>query len=229
MHTTLADDTFGSLSAEAGTEGWPTWVLFVVAVGISLLLTWVSSELILTEEAYRSVLDERLTASRVEDIYSFNRRFRVLGYIVAPLVVLVRIAFVALLLQMALLLGGIEIRFKGVFRAATIGFFAILYGDVARWLVLWLKDASTLTPADLSYVPGAASNVMDPAAIETPLYQLFSLVNVFELLWCVVVVYQLRKMTKMSIGGTVAATLSVWGMVTLFRWGIALFTMKLGL
>lgn len=227
MATTLDVSRTGSLSAEETQRS--TWLLFSLAVGGSLLLAWVSNEFVFTREVYGNLFGEQLTAARVDDFYTVNRQFLGVGYLATPFIVLLRIGVVALLLQMVLLLIGRQIRFRSVFRISTVGFFASLCGSALQSVYLLGQEARDITAADLSYMPGALSNLLSSAAMDTPIYQLLSILNVYEAMWVVIVTYLLRQASDLSTTAAAATTGSVWIMLTLFRWGLAVFATGLGL
>lgn len=160
MESTLSSQVALSSSPAAPAPSLKTWQLFVLVTAASLLLSWVMNEFVMTREVYHTVMGEQLDARRIDEYLDLSRRYAIWGYLATPLVLLVRIGFVALLLQTTLLVTLAEVRFMDLFRAGTTAFSAMLYGTAIHtgWL-LWLGEAE-ITKTTLSIRPGALSNFM---------------------------------------------------------------------
>ena len=67
------------------------WQLLALVVALNLIVLWFSNEYVLTRETYQRLLSDRLEASRVDEYFEFARRLRIWGYVLTPLVVVVRV------------------------------------------------------------------------------------------------------------------------------------------
>ena len=120
-----------------------SWQLLALVIALNLIVLWFSNEYVLTRETYQRLLSDRLEASRVDEYFDFARRLRIWGYVLTPPVVVVRVGFMALALQLALLLLLIEVPIGRLFRLALWAFLALLAGTAVRDAFL-----ATLDPAD---------------------------------------------------------------------------------
>src|SRR5881396_2876097 len=73
-----------------------SWQLLALVIALNLIVLWFSNEYVLTRETYQRLLSDRLEASRVDEYFDFARRLRIWGYVLTPLVVVVRVGFMAL-------------------------------------------------------------------------------------------------------------------------------------
>jgi len=114
-----------------------SWQLLALVIALNLIVLWFSNEYVLTRETYQRLLSDRLEASRVDEYFDFARRLRIWGYVLTPLVVVVRVGFMALALQLALLLLLIEVPIGRLFRLALWAALALLAGTRPpfRWPV----------------------------------------------------------------------------------------------
>jgi hypothetical protein len=226
---TLEQTSRAAVPEAVHAKPWFTlWHLLALVVACHLLVTWFFNEHVLTRDVYQRVLSDRLDASRIDDYFSSVRKLRLWAYLLGPLVVVIRVAFMALAVQLALLLVMVEVPFGGVFRAALWAYLAPLAGLAVRAALLVWVDGSEVSPAALSIVPASAASVlMDAADYRSPLYSLLSLVNAFELAWCVIMVIALTDEKKVRTGTAVGAVGGVWLVVTVFQWGLAAFLNRL--
>jgi hypothetical protein len=202
-----------------------TWHLFAALVAASAVLMWVNKEFVMTREVYHAILGEQLEARRIDEQFDMLKQSAQWGYVFVPLITWVRLALVALLLQLFLLLFLAEVPLGKLFRAAAWAFPAMLYGMAVRMVMLMRLDPAAITKEQLSRMPGSVADMV-PSLSEpgTPLYSLLSLVSFWEALWCGILFYALRKGAP-KVSGLVAgaAVAGVWLVIVLFQWGITLY------
>src|SRR5258705_1728592 len=131
------------------------WQLLALVMALNLIVIWFFNEYVLTPETFQPLLSDRLEASRVDEYFEFARRLRIWGYVVTPLVVVVRVGFMALALQLALLLLLIEGPIGRLFRLALSASLALLAGTAVREDLVARLDTATLSLGSLHVVPGS--------------------------------------------------------------------------
>lgn len=204
-----------------------TWHIFLAVAAGQVIVTWFLNEQVLTREVYHNLLNSQVDATRVDEYFDLTRRFNLWGYFLTPLLLLARIGFVALLVQLVLLLGVIEVPFKHVFRASLIAFTAVLYLSAIRAGWLALQDPADITQRLLSLTPLALSNFMDGSAYATPLHGLANMVSLFDLAWCVLFAEALWHSAPIRKGVALATVAGVWLVSTLFKWGLLTYLAKI--
>jgi len=205
-----------------------SWQLLALVIALNLIVLWFSNEYVLTRETYQRLLSDRLEASRVDEYFDFARRLRIWGYVLTPLVVVVRVGFMALALQLALLLLLIEVPIGRLFRLALWAALALLAGTAVREAFLAALDPATLSLARLSVVPASLASVtMDLEDFRAPLYGLLSFVNPFELAWCAIMAAGIADGKKLKPVTAASVVVSVWMTVTILTWGLLSFLNRL--
>lgn len=212
-------------AAEAGPR-LRTWHLYVALVVLSAALAWVNKEYVMTRDTYHALLGDQLDSQRIDQHFDLVRQSARWGYLALPLFVWLRIALVAFLAQLFFLLFLVEIPIRRVFRAVCWAFPALLYGMAVRLFVLVRLGPGEVTRADLSRMPGSAADLfLDPSRHDTALYTLLSMVNAWELLWCGVLYFALRRVGDAGRLATASVVAMVWGLIAVFQWGITLYLM----
>ena len=203
-----------------------TWHLFVLMAGISIVLSWLNNEFVMTPDVYGDLLAQELDAGIVERQLEAASSFRAVGYLAIPAIVWTRVATTALIAQMFCLLGMIEIPFRRLFRAATIAFVAPLAESANR--MVWIARQDTIDPSMLTVTPGSIAAVALPAPADPSwVYVLLSEVGFFQFAWVGLMVVGLLGTKRLGVGGAMLVTGGVWGLGTVSRVAFALYLQHL--
>lgn len=204
-----------------GRDDIQTWHLLLGSVALTLFVNWYTNEFMLTREMYQTMLGAQLDESRIDTIFESFRRGQWIGYWGTPLFVLLRIAFVALLMQLPAMMMMWDIQTSRIFRAVTVGYFALLGGTLLRAVIVANRPAGADPGYTLVQVPGSlASVLMNEAAYRTPLFTFLNLVNPFELTWVVIVAELICREFEGPRGRVYALVGSTWLALTSLQWAI---------
>jgi hypothetical protein len=194
--------------------------LFAVLALLTLTTAWFINERVFTREVVHQLLDSRLDASRVDAQFDLLRQVELWGYLTSPLLLLLRLTLVALTVQLFLLLSE-DVPFRAVFRATAYAQLAICAAGVARAIYLFVLPSAEISRGTLSVIPGSlASVLMYPEDFQRPLYGVLSLMNLFELAWCVVLFVGLRQVARVAPRVAFVATAGVWGLLAALQWSV---------
>ncbi len=204
-----------------------TWHLFAVMVAASLVMAWVNKELVMTREVYHALLGTELEGDRIDRQFDMVQQTAKWGYVAIPAVVWLRIALVAMLAQLFLLLAAVEVPIRQVFRAACWAYPALLYGAAVRMFLLARAEPSSLTRESLSFVPGSLTAFFPTLAEPgTATHLLLTQVSLWEGLWCVLLYFALRRVApRLGAGGALMTVAAVWTLIAAFLWGITLYVL----
>jgi len=200
-----------------------TWHLFFLIVIVSVLISIAFQKFIMTREVYYSLLGNQMEDYRIDDYMSLMRKFQVWGYIATPLIIWLRIAFVTFLIQLPFMLKNIDIPFKVIFRIIAIAYLVLLSVDVIRFFYLYFKPAAQITVDSLSFMPLALTNLLNKNDYSEMIFSFLNKINLFELLWCVVVYFGLVKTKKMENIDYVLIVFFVWIGILALTFGVTLF------
>jgi hypothetical protein len=201
------------------------WHIFAALSGATIAVAFFTNRVILTDDVYRAFLPEATgDVVEVETLLRTARRLEVLGYLAAPLLLLGRITLHALLVQLVMLLQGVQAPLGRVFRAAMVAWTAVWMGTAlqAGWLAS--LPAGAVTPALAGQIPGTLTTLF-PSLHELgwPLSLLFEEITVFHLGWVVLFALALEDEGRIQPRVSLVAVVTVWAATTLARWGALLY------
>jgi hypothetical protein len=75
---------------------------------------------------------------RIDDYYEMLKRFSIYSYLAIPLIIWIKITFIALILQTPVMLKNIEVSFKEMFKIAAVANIPFIVLGIARNAILIL-------------------------------------------------------------------------------------------
>ncbi len=188
-----------------------TLELFGLLCAATLAMAFYTNEVVLTRDAYHSMLGGQLDASRIDVLYQLTRKMQVLGYVLAPLFLALQLWFLAFVVQLCALLFGNEVALGAMFRLSVVARFAILADTAARSFWLGTMPASSVTKEMLSVVPWSFAGLfMRPEDALSPSYAFAAAINPAELAWCLIMVVGLARGAKMTMARSAAVVGGIW-------------------
>ena len=202
--------------------------LFGLLTLVSLALVWANNEFVMTKEVLHALTGHQQSAGQLEMQYEAVRRMSAWGYAMAPFQTAFRITFVALIVQMICLLGGIDIAYRKLFRVSAIAFWATLFGSLLQIFWITLQPATAITQASLGIVPDSlAAWVGTTDTSPSVFYLLLSRVSITSLLWMLLMYWGLRETYRLKLVGAATVTAMTWCIVSVAQTGTALFLREL--
>jgi hypothetical protein len=191
---------------------------------VSLALVWANNEFVLTREVFLELAGNPQYTEHVDKQYDTVSRMRVWGYAMAPFQTAFRIAFVALIVQMTCLLGGVEITYGKLFRISAIAFGATLFGSLLQIAWIAQQPVAAVNRASLGIVPDSIAAWFG-ASGDAPsiLYLLLNRASVTSLLWMLLLYWGLRETDRLGRVGAAAAATATWFIVSALQIGTSLF------
>jgi hypothetical protein len=147
--------------------------------------------------------------------------FPVLSYAVAPVALLIRVAFVSLLVQLTLLALRGDTPYRGIFRAALWAEVALVVGVAVQTAWVSTLPATAILQGRLGAAPGslaAAIPLVFPRS--SPFAALATQVTVFDL---VLFALALEDGSRLRFGPAILSVGVVWVVLTLATWLAMLF------
>lgn len=204
------DDIISVANNYKDTRNIESWQLYLSICIIAVIVSIAFQKFIMTQEVYYSLYGSQMEEYRIDDLIKFTEKFQVWGYIATPLLVWLRIAFVAFLIQLPFMLKYIEIPFNEVFRIAAFAFIVLLSADIVRFFYLYFLPPESITPESLTITPLALTNLLNKANYSDIAYSILSKINVFEFVWGYVVYRGLYKTGKIIKLDAMIVVLGVW-------------------
>ncbi len=217
-------DRIGAPSRGRTLGGWPTFG-FMVAIWMALALY--TNQRVLTPQVLANLAMRSGGTAMAPDQVNALQRLEWLSYGLLPVMLAVRVAITALVLQLFTMLLSAEIPYRALFRGSLWGFGAVIYGMFVQTLRLDLIGPD-LTISELSVVPDSlAALILNPTPTLTMGYQALSLLNVHGLLWIGIIFTYLRFERRLTPRPALLVPLAGWTTISLAQLGLQAFMVQI--
>ncbi len=193
--------------------------LFLSLLAGYVVLTFLSNKFILTNTLFYNSYGNQLTAERISQILSFRYRFAWLGYVLTPIILLVRIFFISLILYTGIILSGLKVEFKSLFRIALQAEFVMLFAFFIKmyWIYVFMSDVTLKTIS--FFQPLSIINFFSIGEVPKWFVYPLQLLNLFEIAYMLLLADLLKKIIKRPFWKSVEFVLSTYG-VGLLIWAV---------
>ena len=203
------------------------WPMLAIMSAIWMALSFYSNERVLTPQVLAHLAAQgggmEMTAGQVDDL----QRLEWLSYGLLPVMLAVRVAITALILQLFAMLLSAEIGYRDLFRASLWGFGAVLYGMFIQMVRLDLLGPG-ITVAELTVVPDSlAALFLNPAPTLSMGYGALSLLSIHGLMWIGIIFTYLRFERRVTPRAALLIPLAGWGTISLAQLGLQAFTVQI--
>lgn len=169
---------------------FPRLCLMIFLFGIC---TACSSYLLISDNLYFNSLGEQLSYEQIEGLLQQGKKYQWLGYILLPILMIVKLTFVASCLNVGVLLVSNQFAFKQMFGVALVAEFVFLVPTLLK--ILWFTFVQTdYDLQDLQYFyPLSALNLFEAKALQTWWLYPLQTFNVFEIIYWVLLIQGVEK------------------------------------
>ena len=203
------------------------WPAFGLMATIWMVLALYTNERVLTPQVLANLAMQAGGMAMAPDRVDALQRMEWLSYGLLPVMLVVRVATTALVLQLFTMLLSVEVGYRDLFRASLWGFSAVIYGMFMQTLRLDLLGPGITIP-ELSVVPDSlAALIMSPAATVTMGYHALSFVSIHSLLWIGIVFTFLRFECRVTPPSALLVPLAGWTTISLAQLGLQAFTAQI--
>lgn len=190
---------------------------FLLYAASSVLIGVLSNEILVSDSLYYDFFDQQMSYDRITEFLSINRRLTWIIYLLIPIYLFVKITIVATCLAVGVLLFGYNVDFRKLFHVALLSDFVFLIPPILK-LVWFVLIAPGYDLADLQFFfPLSAFNLLGSDDVEPWLFYPLQIVNVFEVIYCILLSLGIKNILDESFGKSAAIVLSSYG-VSLLLW-----------
>lgn len=190
-------------------------------------ITWLSQRYLITEEALLSSFSS-LPRAAAERFTRISLEFRWLGYVFLLLWVLLKWLLVTLCLQAGLVVSNQRAPFASVWRLVVRAEWVfVLLASVRLVRFLLIRETFTLEDLQLFY-PLSALNLFDQGSLEPWWVYPFQVINVFEVIYWVVLARGLGRITGSGFGRSLNLVATGYG-TGLLIWVLTVVLVSLNL
>lgn len=194
---------------------------FLVAACLTLMIC--SEYFLISDSLFFDFFGQQLSFESVNQILTQWKKWKWLSYIILPILLVIKISFVAICFTIGDLISSLENDFKKFISIAVAAEFVFLIPSVIKLLwFLFVKTDYTLQDIQF-FSPLSMISLFNQSKIDPWLIYPIQLLNIFELLYWIALTWQLQEVLKKPFAeslGFVAKTygigLAVWVVFVMF-------------
>lgn len=180
-------------------------------IAYTWILTFTLNQFLVSNTLYYNSYSEQLTIERIEGIIEESHKWAWLGYLLVPVIYYIKLSLIALVLQTGFFFFERKVSFSIIFKAVMLAEIPFLIVPVIKlfWF-LFIQTHYDLN--DLQYFfPLSALQLFDVQKL--PSWQVYplQLLNVFELIYWVLLAYWLKKLLNLSLNKSMEVVASSYG------------------
>lgn len=196
---------------------WDKPLYFGFLCLITCALTYISNSLLVTDDLILGFWSEQVSYERATEMLYLNHRWSWVTYAIVPVYYVLKMFFVSVCIYTGTVLADIDISFRKVFQVALFAE-AIFLVPVAIKLVwfLWFQTDYTLLDVQ-SFYPLSLLSFFDQDALDSWLIYPMQAINLFEVIYFLLLAYGLYLITKRSFFKMLGLAFYTYG-TGLFIW-----------
>lgn len=168
-------------------------------------------------------LSEKLGKEQVLEILSLQKKWEWVGYLFTPIFILIKTTLISTALYIGTVFSNAKITFKSIFNKVVKAEFIFLLVPIFK--IIWFYFLQTnYTLEDIQYFyPLSALTIFDYKELEPWLIYPLQTLNVFELVYIIILSYQIGTLTKTNadsglkiVGSSYIPALLLWVTIVMF-------------
>lgn len=169
---------------------------FLFLIGLIFFFAYLGEYLLISDQLFFNSLGEQLSFEQIRSLIDQNKMWSWLNYVILPLVTSVKLLLVASCLGLGLFFESNKINFKQLFGVVLKAEFVFLIPTILK--ILWFAFVQTnYTLKDLQFFyPLSVLSFFDASTIESWLVYPFQLLNVFEVVYWLVLAKGVQKIIQ---------------------------------
>lgn len=203
-------------------------ILIIFLSFISILLALFSNYILNFNVLLVNSLAEQISYEQINELLDFQEKWEWIGFIITPLLLILKISIIAAILDLGCFFFGKEIKYKKLFNIVVKAEFVFLLVIVFKtaWFYFFQTDYNL---EDLQYFyPLSALNIVGYDGLQPWFIYPFQVLNLFELAYWFILAYLLGKELNESRDKGFLIVASSYG-VSLLIWvvGVMFFTLNM--
>lgn len=194
---------------------------FILVCLSSILLTYTGKTLLISEDLYFQFFGDQLSYERITEIMSLQEKWEWISYVLVPIYYVVKIFLIGICIYIGAIIIAIDISFKKIFQMALLAEAIFFIPSIFKlfWFV-FVQTNYTLSDIQTFY-PLSVLNFFDPDSLDVWLIYPLQLINIFEVMYLLILAYGLFLNTKTSYRKMLGLTVCTYG-TGLFIWTISI-------
>jgi hypothetical protein len=189
---------------------------FLLIVLLYILFSIITNQYIITEEHYFRTFSEQLSANQIHNILNIREKWSWIGYALSPLIILLKIALVAMVLKIGAIISNINVAYKHFFRIAILAETVFVLAMFVKIIWLYFHSSGVGLEYIQYFYPLSAINLVNYKAIAAWSIYAIQILNLFELAYWFVLAFLLKELLNRSFWSSFEFVLSTYGLGLLF-------------
>ena len=170
-------------------------VLYLIIIMFGIISAFSIQYLFIEDYLYYQTFGEQITSDQIAKMLQISKKYYWLGYVFVPFIILIRVFFTSIFLYIGIFFTNLKIEFSKLFKVALFADFIFVLSGLAKLIILiFFKEVSTLE--DLQFTPLSVMEFLDYSKVDPLFIYPLSLINVFELLYFLVLAWLLVGVIK---------------------------------
>ena len=202
------------------------WVFLLLCVGYGAI-TFVQNNYIITKDVYYNTLGEQLTLERIDEMLDSQAKWKWLGYVVSPLVIVIQTGLIAVCINCGTFMMDYKVKFNAIFKIVLKSSVVFLIWKLLMtfiYLFMEIKVFDDLVKADKFSVAGFVAKDALPTWLMYPL----SILNVFEAIFWLLLAYGMSRLIHKTFSKSLSFVAVTYG-VGLLMWMLFIVFLSLNL
>ncbi|MFW5700990.1 MAG: hypothetical protein ACOCWM_04810 [Cyclobacteriaceae bacterium] len=165
-------------------------VLYLIIIMFGIISAFSIQYLFIEDYLYYQTFGEQITSDQITKMLQISKKYYWLGYVFVPIIILIRVISTSIFLYIGVFFTNLKIEFSKLFKVALLADFIFVLSGLAKLIILiFFKEVSTLE--DLQFTPLSVMEFLDYGKVDPLFIYPLSLLNVFELLYFLVLAWLL--------------------------------------
>lgn len=199
---------------------------FLLIVLLYVLVSVLTNEYLITADQYYRTFGEKLSTYQIDNIFDLREKWKWLGYLLIPIIISIKVLFVATALKIGAFFSDIHIRFNKFMHAAVLAETVFVIAMIIKTIWLFIHGNNT----DLIYIqyfyPLSAINLVNYKEIAPWSVYAIQVLNLFELLYWFILVFIIKSLIERNFWKSFEFVVSTYGL-GLFIWVIFIVFLSL--
>lgn len=200
-------------------------VLLIIYFIFYVLFYFLIDYVVLNDLVLYEFYSDKFSESRVYELLDFRKEWLWITYPIKLLIQLITIQIPAMLLYLGLYLGKYEISYKKVFEIVLISEFIFFIPLLIK--IIWFSYHPVSMEVVRLFAPLSLFSLFDAESLQEWLFYPFKVLNVFEVVYWILLAFLLAKYLKSSLDSMLKIVLGYY-VSFLFCWVVFVMFISLG-
>ncbi len=201
------------------------WILSIIYALLFISMTLAVNHLIFTDAYYYSILGRQLDEERIAQIIEINKKYQWIGYIIMPVILLLKWLILAGVIYIGLFLFNQDIAYQNCFKIVLIADYAMILAAIAKFA--WFIFFKPQTIEDIQYFyPLSITQLFNSSQIPKFLVYPLQQFNVFEVLYWLLIAEGIQTFSKKNFWYSVKIVSVSYG-AAMFFWCVVIVFLQL--